>query len=100
MNNEVSSFIDSIPFINEEEFDQSIQYYQGLVEIDLSKVTMAEIETLVRQAESGCQVQIVGFDFSEVLTLEMVETEEEAKTCVLNKLGLNREDVVFKRGGR
>ena len=100
MNNEVSSFIDSISFINEEEFDQSIQYYQGLVEIDLSKVTMAEIETLVRQAESGCQVQIVGFDFSEVLTLEMVETEEEAKTCVLNKLGLNREDVVFKRGGR
>ena len=43
--------------INEEEFDQSIQYYQGLVEIDLSKVTMAEIETLVRQAEGGCQNQ-------------------------------------------
>ncbi len=99
MNNEVSSFIDSISFVNEDRFDQSIQYYQGLIEIDLSSATMAEIESLVRQAADRCQVQMTGFEFSEVLTLKMVETEEEAKTCMLNKLGLDQEDVVFERGG-
>lgn len=99
MNNEVSSFIDSISFVNEDEFNQSIRYYQGLIEIDLSNATMAEIESLVRQAADGCRVQMTGFEFSEVLTLKMVETEEEAKTCMLNKLGLDQEDVIFERGG-
>lgn len=100
MNNEVSSFIDSISFINEDEFDQSIQYYQGLVENDLSKMTMAEIESLIRKAEENCQVQLTGFEFSEVLTVKMVETDAEAKTCMLNQLGLEQSDVIFERGGR
>ncbi len=43
MNNEVSSFIDSISFLDEDEFNQSVQYYQGLIEMDLSEMTMAEI---------------------------------------------------------
>ncbi|MDE5977531.1 MAG: hypothetical protein K2G70_03580 [Turicibacter sp.] len=100
MNSEVSSFIDSISFIDEQEFDQSIEYYQGMIETDLSDVTMSEIEALVRRAEDSCGVHILGFEFSEVLTLEMVETDEASKTCMLNQLNLNQEDIVFKGGGQ
>ena len=62
MNNEVSSFIDSVSFVNEDEFDQSIEYYQGLVEKDLSKMTMTEIESLIRKVEDDCQVQLTDFE--------------------------------------
>lgn len=100
MNNEVSSFIDSISFINEDEFDQSIQYYQGRLENELSNMTMADVESLIRNAEDHCQVQLTGFELSEVLTVKMVETDAEAKTCMLNQLGLEQSDVMFERGGR
>lgn len=100
MNNEVSSFIDSISFLDEDEFNQSVQYYQGLIEMDLSEMTMAEIESLIRKSEAICGVQITGFEFGEVLTLKMVETNDEAKTCMLNQLSLSPGDIVFERGGR
>ena len=100
MNNEVSSIIDSISFVDEDEFNQSVQYYQGLIEMDLSEMTMAEIESLIRKSEEICGVQITGFEFGEVLTLKMVETSDEAKTCMLNQLSLSPDDIVFERGGR
>ena len=100
MNNEVSSFIDSISFLDEDEFNQSVQYYQGLIEMDLSEMTMAEIESLIRKSEAICDVQITGFEFGEVLTLKMVETNDEAKICMLNQLSLSPDDIVFERGGR
>lgn len=100
MNNEVSPFIDSISFLDEEEFNQSVQHYQGLIEMDLSEMTMAEIESLIRKSEQSCGVQIIGFELDEVLTLKMVETSDEAKTCMLNRLGLSEEEIVFERGGR
>ncbi|WP_235070654.1 stage III sporulation protein AF [Turicibacter sp. TJ11] len=99
MNNEVSSFIDSVSFVNEDEFDQSIEYYQGLVENDLSKMTMTEIESLIRKAEDDCQVQLTDFELGEVLTVKMVETDAKQKTCLLHQLGLEQSDVIFERGG-
>lgn len=99
MNNEVSSFIDSVSFVNEDEFDQSIEYYQGLVEKDLSKMTMTEIESLIRKAEDDCQVQLTDFELGEVLTVKMVETDAKQKTCLLHQLGLEQSDVIFERGG-
>ena len=99
MNNEVSSFIDSVSFVNEDEFDQSIEYYQGLVENDLSKMTMTEIESLIRKAEDDCQVQLTDFELGEVLTVKMVETDAKQQTCLLHQLGLEQSDVIFERGG-
>ena len=99
MNNEVSSFIDSVSFVNEDEFDQSIEYYQGLVEKDLSKMTMTEIESLIRKVEDDCQVQLTDFELGEVLTVKMVETDAKQKTCLLHQLGLEQSDVIFERGG-
>ena len=99
MKNEVSSFIDSVSFVNEDEFDQSIEYYQGLVENDLSKMTMTEIESLIRKAEDDCQVQLTDFELGEVLTVKMVETDAKQKTCLLHQLGLEQSDVIFERGG-
>ena len=93
------SIMNNEAFVNEDEFDQSIEYYQGLVENDLSKMTMTEIESLIRKAEDDCQVQLTDFELGEVLTVKMVETDAKQKTCLLHQLGLEQIDVIFERGG-
>ncbi len=98
MNNEVTSLIDSVSFLDEGKFDESIQYYQGLVETDLSKITLAEMEARVKSAGEACEVQLLGFEFDEELTIEMAKTDTSAKTCMLKQLNLNQEDVIFKGG--
>ena len=100
MNNEVSTFIDSISFISEAQFDESVQYYQGKLEQDLEELTLSELEPSIQQAEQTCRVQIATFVLDEVLTLQMVETSEQAKTCVMNELGLNRDNIRFEEGGQ
>ena len=100
MNNEVSTFIDSISFISEAQFDESVQYYQGKLEQDLEELTLSELEPSIQQAEQTCRVQIATFELDEVLTLQMVETSEQAKTCVMNELGLNRDNIRFEEGGQ
>lgn len=100
MNNEVSSFIDSITFIDETQFDESVQYYQGKLEQDLKEVTLAEVNTLITSAEQTCRVQVSRFELDEVLTIQMVETSEEAKRCVMDELGINRDDIQFEEGGQ
>ena len=52
MNNEVSSFINSITFISESEFDESVQYYQSKLEEDLKDLTLGEVDALIQKAEA------------------------------------------------
>ena len=98
MNNEVTSLIDSVSFLDEGKFDESIQYYQGLIETDLSQMTLSEMEARVESSGEKCGIQILGFEVGHVLTLEMAKTDSESKTCMLNQLGLKQEDVIFKGG--
>ena len=90
MNNEVSSFINSITFISESEFDESVQYYQSKLEEDLKDLTLGEVDALIQKAEALCDVDIITFELDEVLTIQMVETSKEAKLCVSNQLGIDR----------
>lgn len=98
MNNEVSSFIDSINFISEQEFDESVQYYHKKIEHDLNQVTLGEVNDLIQKAEERCDVEILTFELGEVLTVQMVETAQEAKICVSNQLGIDRQDILFEGG--
>lgn len=100
MNNEVSSFINSITFISESEFDESVQYYQGKLEEDLKDVTLGEVDALIKNAERACDVDIITFELDEVLTIQMVETSQEAKVCVSTQLGIDRNDILFEGGGQ
>lgn len=100
MNNEVSTFIDSITFISEAQFDESVQYYQGKLKQDVKELTLSELDPAIKQAEKTCRVQILTFELDEVLTLQMVETSEQAKSCVMNELGLNRDNIRFEEGGQ
>ena len=61
MNNEVTSLIDSVSFLDEGKFDESIQYYQGLIETDLSQMTLSEMEARVESSGEKCGIQILGF---------------------------------------
>lgn len=96
MNNEVSSFINSITFISESEFDESVQYYQSKLEEDLKDLTLGEVDALIQKAEALCDVDIITFELDEVLTIQMVETSKEAKLCVSNQLGIDRNDILFE----
>ena len=100
MNNEVSSFINSITFISESEFDESVQYYQSKLEEDLKDHTLGEVDALKQKAEALCDVDIITFELDEVLTIQMVETSKEAKLCVSNQLGIDRNDILFEGGGQ
>ncbi|EGC90749.1 hypothetical protein GMA92_13475 [Turicibacter sanguinis] len=100
MNNEVSSFINSITFISESEFDESVQYYQSKLEEDLKDLTLGEVDALIQKAEALCDVDIITFELDEVLTIQMVETSKEAKLCVSNQLGIDRNDILFEGGGQ
>ena len=100
MNNEVSSFINSITFISESEFDESVQYYQSKLEEDLKDLTLGEVDALIQKAEALCDVDIITFELDEVLTIQMVETSKEAKLCVSNQLGIDRNDILFDGGGQ
>ena len=100
MNNEVSSFINSITFISEGEFDESVQYYQSKLEEDLKDLTLGEVDALIQKAEALCDVDIITFELDEVLTIQMVETSKEAKLCVSNQLGIDRNDILFEGGGQ
>ena len=100
MNNEVSSFINSITFISESEFDESVQYYQSKLEEDLKDLTLGEVDALIQKAEALCDVDILTFELDEVLTIQMVETSKEAKLCVSNQLGIDRNDILFEGGGQ
>lgn len=98
MNNEVSSFIDSINFISEQEFDQSVQYYQNKLKDDVNQMTLNEVDDLLQKAEQGCSVDILTFELGEVLTVRMVETSQESQMCVSNQLGLDQKDILFEGG--
>ena len=100
MNNEVSSFINSITFISESEFDESVQYYQSKLEEDLKDLTLGEVDALIQKAEALCDVDIITFELDEVLTIQMVETSKEAKLCVSNQLGIDRNEILFEGGGQ
>ena len=100
MNNEVSSFINSITFISESEFDESVQYYQSKLEEDLKDLTLGDVDALIQKAEALCDVDIITFELDEVLTIQMVETSKEAKLCVSNQLGIDRNDILFEGGGQ
>ena len=100
MNNEVSSFINSITFISESEFDESVQYCQSKLEEDLKDLTLGEVDALIQKAEALCDVDIITFELDEVLTIQMVETSKEAKLCVSNQLGIDRNDILFEGGGQ
>ena len=100
MNNEVSTFIDSITFISEAQFDESVQYYQGKLKQDVKELTLSELDPAIKQAEQTCRVKIKTFELDGVLTLQMVETSEQAKSCVMNELGLNRDNIRFEEGGQ
>ncbi|MFR5114680.1 stage III sporulation protein AF [Turicibacter sanguinis] len=100
MNNEVSSFINSITFISESEFDESVQYYQSKLEEDLKDLTLGEVDALIQKAEALCDVDIITFELDEVLTIQMVETSKEAKLCFSNQLGIDRNDILFEGGGQ
>lgn len=98
MNNEVSSFIDSINFISEQEFDQSVQYYQNKLKDDVNQMTLNEVDDLLQKAEQRCSVDILAFELGEVLTVRMVETSQESQMCVSNQLGLDQKDILFEGG--
>lgn len=98
MNNEVSSFIDSINFISEQEFDQSVQYYQNKLKDDVNQMTLNEVDDLLQKAEQRCSVDILTFELGEVLTVRMVETSQESQMCVSNQLGLDQKDILFEGG--
>ena len=102
MDNEVGSFIDSITCVNEETFDESVRHYQGMIEDDLREFTLVEIEQQVEEASRICGTQVTGIEFKELelLVIHMVEVSETTQNCMIVELGLNRENVIFERGGR
>ena len=100
MDNEVGSFMNSINFINEEDFEKSIRNYQEMIDEDLEAYTFAEMDARILEAADICQVRITNTRWEDVLVIHMVETSERDQLCMVLELGLNREDVKFERGGR
>ena len=100
MDNEVGSFIGSINFLDEEEFEKSIRNYQEMIDEDLEEYKFAEIDTRVREAADTCRVRVTGTEMNENLLIQMIENSERNQMCMLLELGLSREDVTFERGGR
>jgi|GEM_PF-1720533 len=102
MDNEVGSFIDSITFVNEETFEESVRYYQGMIEDDLKEFTLAEVEQQIEEASRICGTEVTGIELKEmeILIIHMVETSESMENCMIVEVGISRENVRFERGGR
>ena len=99
MDNEVGSFIDSVTFINEKTFEESIKHYQGILDEDLKELTLAEVNAQVEEAANKCQMQVIGIEFDELLIIQVVEASEAKQNCLIVELGISRHDVIFERGG-
>jgi len=99
MDNEVGSFIDSVTFINEKTFEESVKHYQGILDEDLKEFTLAEVDAQVEEAAKTCQMQVIGIELDEILIIQIVEASEDKQNCMIVELGISRDDVKFERGG-
>ncbi|MGL4337879.1 MAG: stage III sporulation protein AF [Turicibacter sp.] len=100
MGNEVSTIFDSITFVDEEKFNQSVEYYQGRLGEDVKEFTLADIDKKINQAEVTCNTMVNSYELDEVLILQTKGIDYQTQLCISNEIGISMSDIQFEGGGQ
>ncbi len=96
MGNEVTSQLGFQPFISEESFEDSVQYYQNHLKSDIQTMTYEGVSEQIKHSSDVCGVSVNRFELSDQLLVWTMQPLSDTKVyCLASEMGLTQSDIIF-----
>jgi len=97
MNSEVGSLLDFNYFITDSEFDQRVQQTRNQMASQIEELSHGSVNEQIKTAAMACGAAVESFEILDnQLILQLSETSNTVRNCMIVELGLTQGDVRFK----